>query len=249
METALLAAVLAFIVVGAVAQRVAGLGFAMLVAPFLVLLLGPHAGVFLVNICGVVSSALIAPRVWKDIDWSMFRWLTLASVAGSVPGAVAAGLLPSAVLSVFVGAVVLAALVLSLLLSRANRVFDGKPVRVGAGLLAGLTNAMAGVGGPAVSAYAVLARWPQRPFAATLQPFFVVIGLVAVSVKLATHPEQLPLLDWWAWGLITGAIILGILGGERLQRHVSDRSARLFVVVVAFAGALSALAKGLIELA
>ncbi|GAA3702220.1 TSUP family transporter [Zhihengliuella alba] len=243
----MLAMVLGLVLLGAVAQRVAGLGFAMLASPFLVLLLGPHVGVFLINVCGVVSSTLIIPRVWKDIDWSMFRWLTVASIAGSVPGVLAAAHMDSGPLSIFVGGVVLIALILSLSLSRADVVVTGKAPRAVAGLASGLTNAMAGVGGPAVSAYAVLSRWPQRSFAATLQPFFACMGLVAVAAKLAVDPSQAPALDWWMWGLIVVAIIAGILGGERLQRHVSDRSARIFVITIAFAGAIMALVEGLVE--
>ena len=92
--------VLASILVGAIAQRIAGLGFALLIAPFLVIILGPHEGVLLVNLCGVVSSAIIVGRVWKDIDWSMFRWLVVPSLFGSIPGSFLAVALPSAPLSV-----------------------------------------------------------------------------------------------------------------------------------------------------
>lgn len=240
--------VLTLILLGAVAQRIAGLGFALLISPFLVLILGPHEGVILVNICGVVSSALIVPRVWKDIDWSMFRWLVIPSVFGSIPGSMAAVYLPSAPLAVTVGVVVLAALTASLVLQRSAVVVQGNPPKVVAGIAAGLTNSMAGVGGPAVSAYALLARWPQRPFAATLQPFFVVIGLVTVTVKLLVDPSRMPPLDGWMWVVILPAIIGGIFAGEKLSRFIRDDHARIAVVVIAFLGAATALTSGLLDL-
>ncbi|WP_028281006.1 sulfite exporter TauE/SafE family protein [Arthrobacter sp. H5] len=240
--------VLTLILLGAVAQRIAGLGFALLISPFLVLILGPHEGVILVNICGVVSSALIVPRVWKDIDWSMFRWLVIPSVFGSIPGSIAAVYLPSAPLAVTVGAVVLAALTASLVLQRSAVVVQGNPPKVVAGIAAGLTNSMAGVGGPAVSAYALLARWPQRPFAATLQPFFMVMGLVTVTVKLLVDPSRMPPLDGWMWVVILPAIIGGIFAGEKLSRFIRDDHARIAVVVIAFLGAATALTSGLLDL-
>lgn len=240
--------VLLAIFVGAIAQRIAGLGFALLIAPFLVLILGPHEGVLMVNICGVVSSTLIMARVWRDVDWSMVRWLSVPAIAGSVAGSVATAYVPAAPLSVTVGAVVLAALLVSLVLQRSDVVVRGNPPKVLAGLAAGLTNSMAGVGGPAVSAYALLARWPQRPFAATLQPFFVFIGLVTLGTKFAVDPGQAPALHAWMWAAITAVIVLGIYAGERLARHVRDEHARLAVVVIAFAGALAALVKGLADL-
>lgn len=245
MDISLILLVLGMVVIGAVAQRVAGLGFAMLVSPFLVIALGAHEGVFLVNICGVLSSAIIMPRVWKDINWSMFRWLCSFSVVGSVAGALLAGVLPSAPLSIVVGATVLAALLLSLILVRANVTVSGQIPKGSAGFLSGLTNALAGVGGPAVSAYAVLARWPQRPFAATLQPFFVVTGLVTIGMKFITTPDALPPLPAWAWIGVAVFIWAGVLIGEQVQRVVSDKHARFFVLCCAFFGAVTALVSGL----
>ncbi|WP_417215526.1 sulfite exporter TauE/SafE family protein [Arthrobacter sp.] len=249
MDPQIVAVAAGLVLIGAVAQRVAGLGFAMLASPFLVLLLGPHDGVLLVNICGVVSSLLITPRVWKDINWSAFRWLTAFSVVGSVGGAIIASRMESSLLSLVVGIVVLIALLLSLGLSKANAHVSGPAPRAVAGALSGLTNAMAGVGGPAVSAYAVLSRWPQRSFAATMQPFFAVIGFVTVVSKAIVAPEQQLMLPWWDWGLFVLAIAIGIFGGERLQRFVKDHHARIFILAIAFAGALAAVAKGWVGLA
>lgn len=248
MTTGIFLIVLFSILLGAIAQRIAGLGFALLIAPFLVIILGPHQGVILVNICGVVSSAIIVGRVWKDIDWSMFRWMVIPSVFGSIPGSIAAVLLPSAPLSVTVGGVVLVALSVSLVLQRSSVVVTGNAPKAVAGFAAGLTNSMAGVGGPAVSAYALLSRWPQRPFAATLQPFFVVIGLVTLTVKLSLDPTDAPPLQWWMWAAIGVVIVTGIFAGEKLSRFVKDNHARFFVIVIAFVGAGAALVKGLMDL-
>ncbi len=240
--------VLASILVGAVAQRIAGLGFALLISPFLVIILGPHEGILLVNACAVVSSSIIVGRVWKDIDWSMFRWLVVPSLAGSVPGSFLAVAVPAAPLSVTVGVIVLVALTLSLVLQRTEVVVRGNAPKAFAGFAAGLTNSMAGVGGPAVSAYAVLSRWPQRPFAATLQPFFVCIGLVTLVTKFLLDPAQAPVLAPWMWAAIGLVIVAGIVLGEKLGRFVRDDHARLFVIVIAFVGAGLAVVKGTIDI-
>ncbi|MCG2624434.1 hypothetical protein LVY72_21325 [Arthrobacter sp. I2-34] len=71
--------------IGAIAQRIAGLGFALLISPFLVILLGAHGGALMANVCGLVSSLLIMFRVWRDLDWNMYRWLAVPAVFGSVP--------------------------------------------------------------------------------------------------------------------------------------------------------------------
>ena len=240
--------VLVAIFIGAIAQRIAGLGFALLISPFLVIILGSHGGVLMVNICGLVSSLLIMSRVWRDIDWNMYRWLAIPAVLASVPASAAAVYLPSAPLAVTVGVVVLAALSTSLLLQRTSVVITGNVPKALAGFASGITNAMAGAGGPAVSVYALLARWPQRSFAATLQPFFVTTAAVTLTSKLSLDPGQMPPLQAWAWALVAVMIVGGIYTGEKLQRFIRDDQARLGVVVIAFIGAATALVKGLVDL-
>ncbi|MCG2624435.1 hypothetical protein LVY72_21330 [Arthrobacter sp. I2-34] len=111
-----------------------------------------------------------------------------------------------------------------------------------------MTNAVAGVGGPSVSAYALLSRWPQPPFAATLQPFFVTIAVVTLTAKLALDPGQMPPFSAFAWILITAMIVAGIYTREKLQRFIADAHTRFGVIVIAFLGAAAALAKGLVDL-
>ncbi|GAA1320171.1 sulfite exporter TauE/SafE family protein [Leucobacter albus] len=235
-------------VVGAAAQRMAGLGFALLVSPLMTLLLGGHSGVLLVNILGIVSSVLILPRVWRSIDWSMFRWLASFSVVGAALGAWLAQLLEADVMSVAVGAIVLLALGLSAVFTSERITTEPKTPRAIAGLTSGLTNALAGVGGPAVSAYAVLTRWPQVSFAATLQPYFVVTGFASAGAKLALNPTGLPDTAWWYWLIMLAAILLGIAGGEKLLRFVTPTQVRRFVIVLACAGAAATLITGLVGL-
>lgn len=249
MTTGLLIVVLVAVFIGAIAQRIAGLGFALLISPFLVILLGSHGGVLMVNVCGLVSSAMIMFRVKKDIDWSMYRWLAIPAVCGSIPASVAAVYLPAGPMAVVVGVIVLVALTVSLLMQRTPVTVTGNAPKAVAGFIAGVTNAVAGVGGPAVSAYALMARWPQRQFAATLQPFFVTIALVTLTSKLSLDASQMPPFAAWAWGLVALMIIIGIYTGEKLQRFIRDDQARAAVVILAFFGAAAALVKGIFDLA
>lgn len=240
--------IVGLVVVGAAAQRMAGLGFALLIAPFMTLLLGAHSGVLLVNVLGVISSALILPRVWRSVDWSMFRWLGAFAVCGAVLGSWLALLFSPAVMAVAVGAIVMVALGASLTLSGNRFSTDLRSPRVVAGFLSGLTNSLAGVGGPAVSAYAVLTRWPQATFAATLQPYFILIGGVSVATKLFLDPVALPPTEWWFWVVVFVSVIAGIVLGERLLKVVTPAQVRRFVILLAFAGAAASLIRGLVDL-
>jgi uncharacterized membrane protein YfcA len=78
----LFAVVLIAVVAGAMAQRVAGLGFGLMVSPVLVVLLGPLDGVMIVNACGATSSLLILFRVWRDVDWWRYLGLIVPGFVG-----------------------------------------------------------------------------------------------------------------------------------------------------------------------
>ena len=134
------------VLVGAFAQRVTGMGFALIAAPALVVLLGPFDGVIIVNACAVLSSLLILPRVWRFIDWSRFRWLVVPAVVGTGAGALVAARLPGPVLQLGIGVLVVVALTVSLLVTRTEHVATGRAPANGTGAATGLNNAAAGVG-------------------------------------------------------------------------------------------------------
>ncbi|SJN13114.1 membrane protein, putative [Leucobacter sp. 7(1)] len=248
MTVATAALIIGLVVIGSAAQRMAGLGFALLVAPFMTLLLGAHSGVLLVNVLGVISSVLILPRVWRAVDWSMFRWLGAFAIVGAVLGSWLALQFSPAVMAVAVGVIVIVALGASLTLSGNRFSTDLRAPRGVAGFLSGLTNSLAGVGGPAVSAYAVLTRWNQTTFAATLQPYFILTGGVSVVTKLLLDPVALPHMDLWFWVLVFVSVIGGIVLGERLLRVVTPTQVRRFVILLAFAGAGASLIRGIVDL-
>lgn len=239
------ALVMTAVFVGAMAQRIAGLGFALLVAPFLVLLLGAHEGVIMVNVCGLASSALVLTRVWADVDWRLFLGLGVPAMSASLPASWLALSLPPAPVSVVVGMVVLAGLVVSWALQRTSIVLRDVGTRTLAGALGGASNAIAGAAGPAFTAYGLVARVPQRHFVATLQPLFLATSIVTLATKAATSPEAAPDIGLPLWVLVLALIVGGVVVGDRLQRYIRDDQARAVVIGLAFLGAAATVVDGL----
>jgi uncharacterized membrane protein YfcA len=161
-----------------------------------------------------------------------------------VPGALLAYLLPDAALEIGIGCLLVAALTTSLALRRTTRVVDGPGVMAGFGFASGVMNAAAGIGGPSLSVYAVVSRWEQRAFAATLQPFFLTIGGASLLTKLLIAPSRWPDLGTAAWIGIVVTMLAGIGAGTLLGPRIPTRGARAAVVVLAFAGAVTAIVKG-----
>ncbi|GAA1508003.1 hypothetical protein BJ978_001284 [Agromyces terreus] len=244
----LLAAVAVSVLVGAFAQRVTGMGFALVASPALVILLGPFDGVIVVNLCAVVSSILILPRVWRFIEWGRFGLLVVPALVGTVAGALVAAHVPGAQLQVVIGVLVIAALTVTLLVTRSERTARGWPPAVIAGGASGVMNAAAGVGGPALSVYAVATRWAQSGFAATAQPYFVVIGTASLVLKLGQTGWAVPGLEPGAWPWIVVALLAGLGLAELLHRRIPHHAARIAVIAIAYLGGAAALVDGALEL-
>ncbi|MFF2275997.1 TSUP family transporter [Agromyces sp. NPDC058126] len=244
----MLLAIAVSVLVGAAAQRVTGMGFALIASPALVILLGPFDGVIVVNLCAVLSSLLILPRVWRDVEWRRFTWLVLPAFVGTAAGALVATLVPGPVLQLGVGVLVIVALTVTLLVTRTEHTASGPAPAIIAGTASGFMNASAGVGGPALSVYAVATRWSQTAFAATAQAYFVAIGAAALTGKLAATGWAWPALDAGAWPFIVGALLVGLVAGEWLAPRVGHRAARAAVIVIAYLGGAAALVDGAIDL-
>jgi uncharacterized membrane protein YfcA len=242
------ALVLIAVVAGALAQRLAGLGFGLLVSPVLVVLLGPFDGVMIINLCGAASSLLILSRVWRHVDWRRYAGLAPSALVGVIPGAWLASNVPEAPLEICIGVLLLIALLASQRLNRSSWRASGPVPMVALGFSSGLMNAAAGVGGPAITAYAVATRWDQKSFGATLQPYFVTTGLSSLLSKYLFSGGHLPALETWQWLGILTAMVVGIVAGDLLSGRIRPGVVRGIVVGIAYAGAVSTMAKGVVEL-
>jgi uncharacterized membrane protein YfcA len=241
--------VLVAVVAGALAQRLAGLGFGLLVAPVLVVLLGPFDGVMIVNLCGAVSSLLILSRVWRHVNWRRYFGLAASAITGVLPGAWLASHAPEAPLEICIGVLLILGLLASQRLNRSPWQASGPVPMISLGFSSGLMNAAAGVGGPAITAYAIVTRWEQKGFGATLQPYFVTTGLSSLLTKYLFSGGHLPGLEGWQWLGILAAMIVGIVAGDLLSGKVQPGIIRRIVVMIAYAGAVSTMVKGMLGLA
>lgn len=103
-------------------------------------------------------------------------------------------------------------------------------------------NASAGVGGPALSLYAVNEGWTVREFVPNAQFYGLLVNLLSVLVK------GTPRLSRPSWLAVAVALGLGALIGRELAGRVPEHRARTLVLLLALAGGLTTLGKGLLEL-
>ncbi|WP_349829593.1 sulfite exporter TauE/SafE family protein [Brevibacterium litoralis] len=248
MTTLAVAVTLAAILVGATLQRLSGTGVGLVVAPVLALLMGPALGVFVTNATTVVSGFLIMLAVLRDVDWKRYLIFLPMAVLGGIPAGLMVRELPAAWLNIVIGAVVLVALGLTFGMPRVPHV-TSRWLTAGAGAVGGFLNTSAGVAAPAMVIYSKVSRWPQRSFAATMQPTFMTMGLISVLVKLgvgATTVAQLP--PWWLLPLIVAVVFGGIRAGGWLAGKVPVEGARVLAITLAGIGGLVAVIRGVVLL-
>ena len=236
----------AAVAVGACLQRISGMGVGLIAAPVLSLLLGPIDGILLVNLLAVINAATNTWGMRADVDWKKFAPIALALVIGVVPGTWVVANAPTNVLLVLVGALLLLALSVVTLGKRYVPRVEGVVPAALSGAIGGFMNTLAGVAGPAITVYAEAARWPQRVYAATLQPIFLVAGTLSFTVKVAAGAADVRGIEPALWVATLAALAVGIGAGKRLAPRVPSTTAHKIALGLAFAGGATALVRGLL---
>lgn len=228
------------VLVGALTQRITGVGFALVAAPLLVLVGGPFQGILLANLLGSIVAAVVLLSSWRDVDWRKAVLLGIPALIAVPIGAWVARTLPPAPLLVLVGLLVVIALT-AVLLSERARVLRGPGGAVAAGAASGFMNVTAGVGGPAIVLYAVSTAWEHRRFLATFQAYTVVVSVASMLAK-----GGLPLVSSAQLLLCLAGLAAGLAGGQLLSGRVNHESARRLAIGLALVSAVATVLKGVL---
>lgn len=235
------------VLVGATLQRVSGMGLGLIGAPVLSVLVGPVAGVIIINVLAAANAVFQSVAVRRNIDWRQFSWIAPMMVAGAAPVAFLVHRLPTGPLQILVGTLVLAGLLVTTHMPHQRKI-TGRGYAMAAGAAGGAMNTIAGIAGPAITVYAQASRWPQRTFAPTLQPLFIVSGVVSLVAKELTAGESIVAgAPWHLWPIGLAMMLTGLWIGNRLAAVVPMARARKLAITVAGAGALVTLVRGTLE--
>ncbi|MDX3453679.1 sulfite exporter TauE/SafE family protein [Streptomyces sp. ME02-8801-2C] len=218
-------------------QWLTGMGFALVSVPVLILLLGPVDGVVLANCASGAICLVGLAGGWRHVRLPAMVPLCAAAACTVPAGTWLARHLPEPVLLAAMGALVTTAVVLVL---RGTRVaaLRGRAGAAAAGAAGGFMNSAAGVGGPPVSLYAVNAGWTVREFVPNAMFYGVLVNAVSVA------SNGLPHLSPPLWASSAAAMVTGALVGSTLAGRIPEPRARLLVLLLALAGGLTTLGKG-----
>lgn len=245
---ALIVLVTCVVFVGAVMQRISGMGLGLLAAPVLSIVLDPVIGILVVNVLASVNALMATVSVRASVDWRRFMIIASVMILGVIPGVLLINAVSPSVLQVIVGAVLLAALGIVTLGKRYVPRATGTGPAITAGVVGGFTNTLAGVAAPAITVYGQAARWEHRSFASTLQPLFVVAGVVSFGVKIVMGTGDFGGIPVALWPMSVISMALAIALGARIAPRVPRSWAHRMAITLAALGALSVMVKGLIAL-
>ena len=224
-------AVVVAVALGAVAQSVSGIGFALVSGPLLVAALGPADGVRLAVALSLVVNVVVLSRTWRQASLREAALLLVPAVLAtpllvrllrSAPERASEALAGAATL---LGAVLLAAGV-------RWRAAGGRVGAVGAGVVSAAMNVVAGVGGPAVALYATNAGWPAAAMRSTGQAYFLALNAVALAAL------GLPQVTRTLAAACLLALVAGLVAGGVLAGRVPEEGARRVTLALAGLGGL-----------
>lgn len=237
--------ILVIVLVGSAMQRISGMGLGLVAGPVLAVTMGPVEGILVVNVLAFLNAAATTATVREYVDWRKFGIIASVLILGSIPAALLVREVSGSLLQVLVGALLLVALAVTTFGQKFIPPTTGTAPAVVAGIAGGFMNTLAGIAGPAITVYAQASRWSQQSFAATLQPIFMVAGAISFGTKILTGAGSLTETNWLIWPVGIIGMALGLWLGVRLSEKVSRPRARTLALLLATAGGLTALIRGL----
>jgi uncharacterized membrane protein YfcA len=221
--------ILLAVAVGATVQIITGTGFALVCAPFLLLLLGHDVGVRAVLVLSLALNAYLLAVTIRHVRWRDSLLLLLPAALLIVPTVFVVDAVRGPALTIAAGVVIVIAtgLVVS---GYAPKVIDTAGGVVLVGAVSGVFTIVAAVSGPPVTLLAVQRNWPPDVTRATMQAFFLPLNVLAL---LLLGPVDADLSDvWWA----VGGCIVGLIAGSLGARRIPAPAVRWTMLAVAAAG-------------
>lgn len=224
--------------VAAVIQGSAGIGFAIVTAPALRILV-PEAVPVGVMVSVLFVSILMLLRERQALSVGGAGWVIAGRLPGAAIGAFLLAVLPPTFLDVSIGAMVLVAVAV---MARGASIPFNRFSQVATGVISGATSAATAIGGPPL---AMLYRDRQGP---ELRSTLAVIFLVGLLINLTTLTVTgQATLDQYKLGLLLlpGALA-GFAASSVLRHHLDGERLRWVVLVISTVAALSLLVQTLL---
>lgn len=237
-ETAELLLVNLIVCFAAFVQAAAGIGFAMIAVPLLVLIdlaYAPGPSLFAMLFLSVAMAAVDRNHIDRQGLSSLLPGLCL----GTIAGALLLGALSPAWFGLVFGSIVLAAIAIGQLVAAPPR---SRASYGAGGFVAGLMGTISGIHGPPLAV--LYQRADHARARATIALIFVIASLLSLFSLYLEGIFRGPQL-MTGLSLLPG-LALGYLAAQRSRAHISDSFARNLMLVIAGASAVILIAKSVV---
>ncbi len=213
----------------AVIRGFAGFGFSAVAVTGISLMLSPASVVPAILVLEVIASVHMLPRVWASVDWKTLSMLLFGSAVSTPLGVYALATIPDSYMRVLISFLILT---VSVLLWRGYSVRGGLRIRLtlSTGIVSGLMNGAAGVGGLAVVVMFLSTSADVAVIRATMVAFILVLDIGTVGVAWAQGLLDLDVAI--RVGLFLVPVFLGILLGSRFFLRAKSDSFRRSVLLL-----------------
>jgi uncharacterized membrane protein YfcA len=226
------------VLLGSLVQRLVGLGFTLVAAPLLVIVLGAWDGISIMYLFGTSSCLWAAWQMRRHLSRGRASRLAVAALVGVVPGVLTAVAVSDRVLGVAVGMLTVVAC-LFLVAAPGGRMTDTPGLQLTAGLGCGALGGLAGSGGPPLVLYGAVAAVETKALVAAMQVTFAVVGVFALMLRWGITGELAPALPPTVWLVAATAVVAGDRLGSMVQPLMPASISRALMLTLALAGSIA----------
>ena len=233
---------LAAVLTAAVIRGYSGFGFAMVTVTGMSLVMPPTLVVPVVLVLDVAASIQLLPQVWRDISWVSLRCLFVGSVAAIPLGVFLLSSLPEAPMRAGISILVL---VTAILLARgfALKRMPGWGFTLGVGVLCGIFNGAAAIGGPPAVLFYLSSPAGVSISRASLIVYF--LGIDLVTLTIAAYRQLVTVQTLYLAAACVIPLIAGIALGNRIFQRIDQALFRRNVIYLLMALASAGLLRSL----
>lgn len=229
------------ILVAGIARGYSGFGFSMIAIMLLSLVLPPARIVPAILVLEIAASSWLLPQVWKEVHWQSLLWLSAGVVLTTPLGAYLLAITPSKQLTIGIAATVL---VSAILLRRgfALKVMPGRACTVGIGMITGLLNGAAALGGPPVILFYLSSPAGVGVSRASLIAYFFFTDVLALGANAfgGLVTKETALFGAAMIVPLVGGLIIGSLGYSRTSPDSFRKAVLIFLMVLSSASLMKA---------
>ena len=219
-----------------------GFGFAMITVTSMSLVFPPSKVIPVILVLEVMASGWLLPKVWHQIDWRSLVWLFLGVAVGTPPGVYLLAHVATAPMRAAIAVLVMFFTVL-MLKDFALKAMPGKGMTAGTGLVSGLLNGGAAIGGPPVILFYLSSPAGVSVSRASIIAYF--LGTDSLAFGVGVFHGLVTFQTATLIGILIAPLFMGTYIGNRIFAGSKTKAFRRNVLILLLLLSMAVLIKSI----